>query len=84
MSSPVFKQLLNKAKFTRIRKFSKPHMYYSDSCGRGINHSGERFQNNTVSCGETADSCKKCIRFQKYPESCGRKTAKASTTLNKQ
>ena len=49
MSSPVFKQLLNKAKFTRIRKFSKPHMYYSDSCGRGINHSGERFQNKAVS-----------------------------------
>ena len=42
---------------------------------RALNHSGERFQNNTVSCGETADSCKKCIRFQKYPESCGRKTA---------
>ena len=51
---------------------------------RALNHSGERFQNNTVSCGETADSCKKCIRIQKYPESCGRKTAKASTTLNKQ
>ena len=49
MSSPVFKQLLNKAKFTRVRKFSKPHMYYSDSCGRGINHSGERFQNKAVS-----------------------------------
>ena len=51
---------------------------------RALNHSGERFQNNAVSCGETADSCKKCIRFQKYPESCGRETAKASTTLNKQ
>ena len=46
-----------------------------------LNHSGERLQNNTVSCEQTADSCKKSIRFQKYPESCGCKTAKASTTL---
>ena len=49
MSSPFLKQLLNKAKFTRIRTFLKPHMFYSDSCGRGINHSGERFQNKAVS-----------------------------------
>ena len=80
MSSPVFKQLLNKAKFTRIRKFSKPHMYYSDSCGQGINHSGERFQNKAVSGngfnffrvgGRPILVKKKSMWFQKHPASCG-------------
>ena len=79
MSSPVFKQLLNKAKFTRIRTFSKPHMYYSDSCGRGINHPRERFQNKAVSVtgftflrvGGRPILVKKSMWFQKYSASCG-------------
>ena len=79
MSSPFFKQLLNKAKFTRIRTFSKPHMYYSDSCGRGINHPRERFQNKAVSVtgftffrvGGRPILVKKSMWFQKYSASCG-------------
>ena len=69
---------------TNSENFETAYFFIRIRVERALNHSGERFQNNTVSCGETADSCKKCIRFQKYPESCGRKTAKASTTLNKQ